>query len=118
MKLELKNDTLLVKFDAIAEYKNLIERARMSGLVLSVEMSDLPTIDNLNATPTIPVLLGEIVEMGPGKPGKEKRQMPPELSIGKKILFQVANQLAYKDRELNCVFYVIGVGNVLGLVED
>ncbi len=119
MKMELRNDTLLVKYDSKWEMQEIEKRAKASGLVLPESAYSLSVDSTTPGYSGHPVLRGEIVQVGPGKKIKDgSRFVHPDLKVGQKVMFQVQNQIAYTDKKTSDIIYLIGVGNVLALVED
>ena len=116
MRLELKNDTVLIKLEDTLDGANL--RQAFPGFEFPDSMKEVHVDASMfkDSNSSIPVLIGEIVEVGPGKKTpKGKRIAPPELQPGIRVLFQIDKQIAF-EQDGNTL-YLVGVGNVLGLVE-
>lgn len=119
MKLELKNEAVLVKYDGRWDLLCVEERAARSGIILPEALYGVDVDPTQISMQALPVLYGEVVDIGPGRKltKMEGRQMPPDLAVGQKILFQVGNQITYKDKKTASTFYLIGVGNILATLE-
>lgn len=119
MKVDLKNDTLLVKYNGMWETAQLASKIAESGLVLP-EGVMTPSVDpNKIGYSQVPVLMGEITQIGPGKKIRgEGRFMSPDMEVGKKVMFQVQSQIAFRDKKTSDIYYIIGAGNVLAFVEE
>lgn len=117
MKLDLKNDTLLVHVEGKFEMLQLKDRLKDSNLILPDSVDSL-TVDAYEPE-AVPPLQGTIVRVGPGGSNKEGkiRDIPEELTPGTRILFQIGNEIATREEDGSYTF-LIGVGNVLATLEE
>jgi co-chaperonin GroES (HSP10) len=113
MKVEIKNDTVKIKY--INKYENKELCKRYSSILLP-ESSNYWEQDIINQGGVSPMLLGEVVEIGTRKLNNGVLFTPTNFKIGDKVIFMVSNQIVYKDDEQ--LYYIVGLGNLIAVIED
>jgi co-chaperonin GroES (HSP10) len=122
MIIEPKNDGVVVKYLGDYALEGLAQRVATSGLLLPEPgfVLDDPVRERDRQDDAWPVLIGEIKALGPGKRLENGTRIKPEgLETGSKVLFQVNHTyIAYSDPDTNEILYLIGMGNIIALIES
>jgi hypothetical protein len=113
MKIEIKNDTVKLKYINKFEIDNL--KKRFSNLYFPENVNfweqDITNIGEIS-----PLLMGEVVEIGTKKLKNNELFTPSYLAIGDIVLFKVQHQLIYKDNDE--LYYIVGLGNIIAKIEE
>jgi co-chaperonin GroES (HSP10) len=116
MQIILQNDTVLVEYVGLHDAIRLEEMYKHSGLIIPDITKDW-YVDPINPQGS-PVLIGMVKDKGPGIPHPKTGRIcgGEEIQIGDQIMYQVNSQIAFKEDDK--IFYIIGYGNVLGVLES
>ena len=116
MLIELKNDTAIVRIKATAEQLEI--QKRYPNLFIPEIGADVKPGDENIEEVKLPLMHGIVEQLGPGRLTKHgTRQLPIDVKVGDEVMFKVDKQIAYEDKATKTVFYLIGIGNILGVVE-
>lgn len=117
MRIELKNDTAIIRIKGTAERFDI--QQKYPNLLIPETGADVKPGDANIEEVKLPLMIGYIEQIGPGRIAKKgKRQIPIGLNVGDEVAFKIDKQIAWKDKVTNEIYYLIGIGNILGIIES